>query len=127
MHRRPCPGRLLLPIVLALLLASAPANATSTHRGIYVGVLTLLGVVAVGCLSSGIALRFEAPNAETLMTYKREVSASGTLTIVGGIALVPTAIFAALGGTFLIRRETRAQVSLLPSRSGATVGLAVNF
>jgi hypothetical protein len=120
--------RIVLIGLVCVALTAAPAHADGRQRGIYAGVLTALGAVVLGCLASGIALRYEAPGAPTLMVYKREASASDDLLIGGAIALAPTVVFAALGGAlFSLGPDTHRRVSLAPSSTGATLGWTVSF
>jgi hypothetical protein len=121
--------RLVAALLLGCLLTCSPAQASERTRAIYASVVTVISVLAAGCLATGLALRFEAPNADTLMTYKREVSAGSDLTTAGGIIMAPAAVFAIVGGLFLTARDPapRGRVSLVPSVSGGATGLAVSF
>ena len=92
-------SRILLPLLLCCLLAAPDAHARRSSRIAYTVTLTLLATVAWSLLATGIGLRYGSENADTLMGFKRETSASDALIGVGGFLMVPSLMFGLLGGT----------------------------
>lgn len=119
-------------IVASLLLATAlcgPAEAKKSNRIAYATILPVLATAAVGCLVSGIALRYAAPNADNLAAYKRETSASDTLIPVGAILTPMSLLFAVMGGLLFDFRanDSAPAVSLAPSSAGFNVSFGGRF
>src|SRR5579871_6059554 len=103
--------RALVAAAVLVSLAAAPARAERKQRVAYAVGATVGNALGLALLAGGIALRFEAPNADTLMVFKREASASDTLIGVGTAVVV-------LGALFDLRESPRVGLFVSPSGGG---------
>ena len=123
-------ARVIIPVLIAVVLSANVASAKTSHRAIYASLVTLLSVVAAGCWISGAVLHYKAPEADTLMTYKREDGASAALLSVGIAMTIPTAIFTIAGSQlFDLRGEKDSDhgISLAPVSGALGLGLQGHF
>jgi|SRR5579871_2815054 len=118
--------RALVAAAVLVSLAAAPARAERKQRVAYAVGATVGNALGLALLAGGIALRFEAPNADTLMVFKREASASDTLIGVGTAVVVLGAIFTIVGGALFDLRESP-RVGLFVSPSGGGLAWSGRF
>ena len=121
--------RIVVPLLLAALVSAGRAEASTRQRALYASIVALLAVTATGLLASGIALYYAAPQASTLMTFKREDSAAEDYLIpAGAILMIPSLIFTIAGSQlFDMRSDSSSRITLAPVSGALGLGLGGRF
>jgi hypothetical protein len=122
------------PLLIAtLLFASGPVQASERGRHLFAMGLVTMALLTWGCIGTALYLRYSyAPNADTLMDFKRAASAQDTLFLVGGILQVPSLGITVAGSLTAFRDEPRSALldlrpSLMVTGNGAGFGLGGRF